>query len=158
MALKGLQLAANDAERGVIGQRQLERVRNTINALIRELAEYGDQDLLSRDIQRAGTPKDPRDMEAIPRPKIFREILCFRSRGKDRSRCYALPGGGRSMKRPPRCWHNFWKSMVWATGDEINAASRDAINSLDVTGIAMICVAYLDIRGNPRIFDTFCSD
>jgi hypothetical protein len=30
-----------------------------------------------------------------------------------------------------------------------NAASRDAINSLDVTGIAMICVSYLDIRGNP---------
>lgn len=29
------------------------------------------------------------------------------------------------------------------------AASRDAIASLDVAGIAMICISYLDIRGNP---------
>jgi hypothetical protein len=30
-----------------------------------------------------------------------------------------------------------------------NAASRDAIASLDVTGTAMICISYLDIRGSP---------
>ena len=73
VALKGLQLAANDAERGVIGHGQLERVRNTINGLIRELAEYDDRDPPSRDIQPAGTPKDQRDMcEAIRHLKRFR--------------------------------------------------------------------------------------
>jgi hypothetical protein len=30
-----------------------------------------------------------------------------------------------------------------------DAASREAINSLDLTGVAMICVSYLDIHGNP---------
>src|SRR3954464_6229936 len=39
VALRGLQLAANDAERGVIGHRQLEKVRNTIFGLIQELSD-----------------------------------------------------------------------------------------------------------------------
>jgi hypothetical protein len=29
------------------------------------------------------------------------------------------------------------------------AASRGAVSSLDITGVAMICVSYLDIRGSP---------
>jgi hypothetical protein len=30
-----------------------------------------------------------------------------------------------------------------------NAASREAITALDLTAIVMICISYLDIRGNP---------
>jgi len=37
VALKGLQLAAKDAQRGVLQWEQLERVRNTIKVLIAEL-------------------------------------------------------------------------------------------------------------------------
>ena len=44
VALKGMQLAANDAQRGVIGHRQLERVKNTINALTEELSDHPDHE------------------------------------------------------------------------------------------------------------------
>jgi predicted PurR-regulated permease PerM len=150
VALKGLQLAANDAERGVIGQRQLERVRNTINALIRELAEHDDRDSLSRDIQRAGTPKDPRDMASNSPPKnIPRDfVLSLPWQGPTPVLC--LAGRGPFDEAASEMLAQLLeKHGLGARVTRYNAASRDAINSLDVTGIAMICVAYLDIRGNP---------
>ena len=156
VALKGLQLAANDAERGVIRQRQLERVRNTINSLIREFAEHGDQDPLSRDIQRAGTPKDPRDMKQFPAQK-YSKYFVFRSRGKGQLPSCALPGGGRSMSGLRDVGTTSGKAWSGHTG-QIQRSFARRHQLLDVTGIAMICVAYLDIRAFLRIFDTFCSD
>ena len=44
VALKGLQLAANDAQRGVLHKEQLERVKNTIKELVSELAVHDDRE------------------------------------------------------------------------------------------------------------------
>ena len=44
VALKGLQLAANDAERGVLHQEQLERIKNTIKSLVPELDSHDDRE------------------------------------------------------------------------------------------------------------------
>jgi hypothetical protein len=40
VALRGLQLAAEDAQRGVLLREQLERVKNTIKKLVSELARF----------------------------------------------------------------------------------------------------------------------
>ena len=39
VAIKGMQMATDDAERGVLREKQLQRVRNTIKALISELSD-----------------------------------------------------------------------------------------------------------------------
>ena len=41
VALRGLQLAAEDAQRGVLHREQLERVKNTIKELVSELDVAG---------------------------------------------------------------------------------------------------------------------
>src|SRR5207249_1734467 len=44
IALKGLQLAANDAQRGVLNADQLERIKNGMRELVRDLADHDDRD------------------------------------------------------------------------------------------------------------------
>jgi hypothetical protein len=44
VAIKGMQMATDDAERGVLREKQLQRVRNTIKTLISELSEFDDED------------------------------------------------------------------------------------------------------------------
>ncbi|MCK1307632.1 AI-2E family transporter [Bradyrhizobium sp. 45] len=150
VALKGLQLAANYAERGVIGQRHLERVRNTINELIGELAEHDDRDPSSLDTQPAGTPRDQRDIPndsppehgpqrcaPSPRWQGAAPVLCVASKGpldEAASAMLALLLG---------------KHGLGARVTRYNAASREAISALDVAGTVMICISYLDIRGSP---------
>src|SRR5712671_3063201 len=44
IALKGLQLAVNDAQRGVLTADQVERTNNSIRSLVRDLADHKDRD------------------------------------------------------------------------------------------------------------------
>lgn len=150
VALKGLQLAANDAERGVIGQGHLERVRNTINGLIRELAEHDDRDPPSRDIQPAGTPKDQRGIASNSPPKNVPIDLALPAPWQGATPVLCLAGRGPLDEAASGMLAQLLrKHGLGARVTRYDAASRDAITSLDVTGVAMICVSYLDIRGKP---------
>src|SRR6185437_10761951 len=43
VVLKGLQLAANDVERGVVNEAQLERIREAVKQLVADLDHHDDQ-------------------------------------------------------------------------------------------------------------------
>jgi hypothetical protein len=150
VALKGLQLAANDAERGVIGYRQLEQVGNTINGLIRELAEYDDRDPPSDDAQPAVMPKDQREMSKADPPETVSNSPDLSAPWQAPTPVLCLAGKGPLDESAAAMLAQLLgKHGLGATVSSYQAASRDAIASLDVTGIAMICISYLDIRGNP---------
>ena len=74
VALKGLQLAANDAQRGVLHQEQLERVKNTIKELVSELAAHDDREPAPEksDDEAAAPPGDEREMPKAPPPDCSR--------------------------------------------------------------------------------------
>ena len=150
VALKGLQLAAIDAERGVIGQRHLERVRNTIEGLIRELAEHEDQDPSSLDTQPAGTPRDQRGIpsNAAPEDCPHRSALSAPWQGAAPVLCLAGKGP-LDEAASAMLAQLLGKHGLGARVTRYDAASREAINALEVTGTVMICISYLDIRGSP---------
>ena len=74
VALKGLQLAANDAQRGVLRPEQLERVKDTIGLLVAELAAHEDREpggdeaesRLPRTKDQLGTPDEAPIEEQAP--------------------------------------------------------------------------------------------
>jgi hypothetical protein len=150
VALKGLQLAANDAERGVIGQRQLERVKNTITSLIGELADYEDRAPSPAGQQPAGTPKDQRDMPQADPPATMSNPKLLPARWQVPDPVLCLAGRGPLDEAASAMLAQLLqKHGLGAKTASYHAASRDAISSLDLGSIAMICVSYLDIRGNP---------
>ena len=154
VALKGLQLAANDLSRGVLNEAQMERVKETIQLLVRDLDGHEDvekhptaeqrNDLLSPagadDEEKAPTPvpgQAPPENELPPPWCKPTAIMCLAGRGP-------LDEAASSL-----LCQLLRKHGLGATVIRYQDASRGRIEQLDVTDTAMVCVSYLEITGNP---------
>ena len=119
VALKGLQLAARDAQRGLLPPDQVERVRATVRSLIDDLADRGSAD--ARPEPSDAGPGGPTLAEkAVPgrEPLPGRAAAGAGSRrpGAARRRCCAWPAAARSTRRPRPCWPSSCSGTGWARG------------------------------------------
>jgi predicted PurR-regulated permease PerM len=151
IALKGLQLAADDLLRGVLRPDQLERVRNTAGSLIDSLSSYEDVD--PTPAMKAGNPVvAPRDERQIPvesapaqadTPSLSlawqaeQPVLCLAGKGP-------LDEAASMMLAQLLGKHGLGGRVA-----AYEAASRNGIAQLDLSGVTMICISYLDISGSP---------
>ena len=150
VALKGLQLAANDAERGTLDQGRLERIKTTVETLIAGLADHADRDPLPR--RAHGDVDAPLSNEALPRHSVAASadgdtlvspwtnpsaVLCIAGRGP-------LDEAAAAMLAQLIAKHGLGTRLV---GHE--EVSRTRIAELDLSGVAMVCVSYLGIAGSP---------
>jgi predicted PurR-regulated permease PerM len=153
VALKGLRFAANDALRGELSGQQLDRARNAIKSLVHDLDRRDDTDprpvaaeqdalvspLAEPDLSRRpsanGVIHDSADL-----PPAWRRdtaVLCIGGRGPlDDGVCAILV-------------QLLGKHGLGAVALPFEAVSRDNIASLDVSGVEMVCVCYLEISGSP---------
>jgi predicted PurR-regulated permease PerM len=153
VALKGLQLAANDAGRGVLRPDKLERVKNTITALVAELdthddreppAQHHDPDEETVESQAAELPQrsPPAHADIVagefgPAWRTKALVLCLAGKGP-------LDEAASAMLAQLLGKHGLGARVV-----SYHAASREGIASLDAEGVAMVCISYLNISGSP---------
>ncbi|HEV7252991.1 MAG TPA: AI-2E family transporter [Mesorhizobium sp.] len=151
VALKGLQLAANDAERGVLSHEQLERIKRTVRVVIDELGAHDDEapETKADTKPTAGTPQDEQDIPVTPPPPsavtatlapIWQgdaPVLCLAGRGP-------LDEAASAMLAQLLAKHGLGSRVM-----PYQAASREEIGRLDVSGVAMVCLSYLGIGGSP---------
>ena len=153
VALQGLQLAANDAGRGVLTVHQLERVKEVVNALVQDLSGHGDvepeaerredQPVASRKSDRPAIKEPAVSAPAPLEGKIPEEwqregaVLCVAGRGP-------LDEAAAAMLAQLLGKHGIGARVV-----PHQAVSRVAVSSLDVTGVQMLCLCYLRIGGTP---------
>jgi predicted PurR-regulated permease PerM len=153
VVLKGLQLAANDLERGVLTSEQVHRIDESVRSLAADLADHPDVDPASKD-QGEGPvapppaerdlPKDPPVAVQAPPPDelppIWRgdtPVMCIAGRGPlDEAASTLL---GQLLRK-----HGLGARVV-----PHEAVSRSNILELDVDEVAMVCISYLEISGNP---------
>jgi predicted PurR-regulated permease PerM len=151
VALPGLELAAVDAQRGTLSIEQLERIKETIKELVEDLSGHLDKEPANaaetddptgppRDEQQLphGDPPDSLDREAMALPAIWQSaapVLCVAGRGP-------LDEAASSM-----LCQLLGKHGIGARIAPYEAATRGNINLLDIDGVAMVCVSYLDITG-----------
>ncbi len=152
VALKGLQLAANDAQRGVLGEEQLDRVKATVKVLVNGLADHEDATPPASDADD-GAVEPPDHERSVPsnpdpaqapaedtRPSVWRgsrAVLCIAGRGP-------LDEAASAMLVQLLGKHGLGARLVGHT-----EVTRDSIERFDVTGAAMACISYLDISGSP---------
>jgi predicted PurR-regulated permease PerM len=149
VALKGLQLAASDAKRGAIQPVQLEMVRNTIDGLIKELAEYDDQEPPADPKQEQVPAKDRSEIaKAVPAKGSDKEAFLPEWRGERPVLCLAGKGP-LDESASTMLVQLLEKHGLAATAASYHAASRNAISSLEVIGVQMVCILFLDISGHP---------
>ncbi len=151
VALKGLQLAANDAQRGALGIEQLDRIKSTVKALVNGLARHEDaQPPPAKSDDGAGRLSDSeRDLPHNPDPESISpaalpaswrdpsKVLCIAGRGP-------LDEAAAAMLSQLLGKHGIAGRLI---GYE--QVSREGIANLDVSGASMACVSYLDITGSP---------
>ena len=153
VVLKGLQLAATDAERGVLGEGQLDRIMRAVQSLVTDLGNHGDADphpadaanaradatMAEKALPKHAAPKAP----LIPKDQLAPEwqaaapVLCIAGRGP-------LDEAASAMLA-----QLLGKHGLGARVSSFDAASRERINSLDVEGVAMVCISYLELVGTP---------
>jgi hypothetical protein len=159
VALKGLRLAANDAERSVLTPGQLERIKDAMKGLVNDLSAFPDKEpepreeesTQEKDESPAGSPisekalakEPPVEMDAPTNSALPEEwrseapVMCIAGRGP-------LDEGAATMLA-----QLLQKHGLGARALPHEAVSRSNIIGLDVEGVAMVCVSYLDIGGNP---------
>jgi len=153
VALKGLQLAVNDAHRGVLTKGQLSRMKDGIQELVADLSGYEDVEPpkqkpepgpagLTTDEQKL--PKGPPIAETAPAKvelsgewKSETPVLCIAGRGE-------LDEAASEMLAQLLSKHGLCARVV-----PHEAVSRSNVIGLDVAGVAMVCISYLEISGNP---------
>ena len=153
VALRGLQLAANDATRGVLTQRQLDQVRDVIRALVQDLG--GHEDVEPHPAETEDEPvappasekpanKQPAAAAPLPQAREIPEawkaegaVLCVAGRGP-------LDEAASEMLSQLLSKHGLGTRVVPHA-----AVSRREIFSLDMTGVQMVCISYLEISGTP---------
>ena len=148
VALKGLELAARDLARGVLTRPQVERIKEAVTTLVRELADYDDVDpetapKASPDRSAAeDLPKHPAPDGAMPEslnlPAKWREkpIQCVAGRGP-------LDDATAAILAQLLEKHGLGAEIV-----AHEAVSRNAIGEFRREGIPMVCVCYLDMSGH----------
>jgi predicted PurR-regulated permease PerM len=132
VALQGLQLAAADANRGVLAPRQIERVNLAVMELVRELAARDDVEPLSDKHGTTTVDETPPESEAATRVS---PILCVAGRGP-------LDETASAMLTQLLEKHGIGTIRV-----PHEAISRAQIAALDAPDVALVCISYLDING-----------
>lgn len=153
VALKGLQLAANDATRGVLTHRQLDQVREVIKALVEDLGSHDDVEPPPHETRDEPIASPQSEKPVISEPAIVGEmphedkiapewkaegaVMCIAGRGP-------LDEAASEMLAQLLNKHGLGSRLV-----PHEAVSRSAIYNLDMTGVQMICISYLEISGTP---------
>ncbi len=155
VAITGLQLVANDAERGVLTPSQLVRIQRSMSRLVQELDDYDDvvpASAKSRPNQVSGMdpPEQPLP-EAPVAPAVDRPVGGEPSaEWPDGSSILCISGRGLlDDVVADMLVQLLGKHGLKARAAPYGAASREAIASLDVTGVAMVCILHLEITGSP---------
>lgn len=153
VALKGLQLAANDAHRGVLTTDRLERIEGSVQSLVDDLDSHDDRDPTSDEIAEVAnvTSKAEKEIPKTNAPeatapaaeqlvgawKDKAPVLCLAGRGP-------LDGATASI-----LLQLLRKHGLGGRTEPYSSASRTGIATLDREGVAVICITHLEIRGNP---------
>ena len=146
-----MRLAATDAENGIIDRAQLDKVSRTIQVLMRGLASHQDEHPPPKTVPTDRALHGP-DMPPEPDPRTIAPagitlppawvekspvVLCVSGRGP-------LDETASGILIQLLAKHGFTGRLV--TYDEV---SRERIEALDTTNVAIVCVSFLDLNGSP---------
>jgi predicted PurR-regulated permease PerM len=153
VALRGLQLAANDATRGVLTKLQLEQVKDVIRALVQDLGSHDDvephphetkDEPVAAPASEKPANKEPAVTQPMPPERNIPEawkaegaILCIAGRGP-------LDEAASEMLAQLLIKHGLGTRVI-----PHSAVSRREIFNLDMSGVQMVCISYLEISGTP---------
>ncbi|AHJ66937.1 AI-2E family transporter [Granulibacter bethesdensis] len=139
VALKALQLAGRDAQRGVLAPDRVEVILQQVRDLTDELADFDDEALLPEEtgVLMAGTAALPQDTHVEPVSAGSYSVVCVAGRGP-------LDEGAAIMLAQLMAKH----------GLPARVLSRHAVRGVriaqtDLGAVDLVCVSYLEVTSRP---------
>jgi len=131
IAIKALALAQRDMDRGVLERERLSAVRETMDVLIENLSE---RDEVPEGVEKAGEARPPAPQPAAELPESWRNrpVWCVAGRSPLDEAAAALLA------------HVLEKRGVGARVLSANDVAPTNLARLDVSGLRVVCVSYLD--------------
>jgi predicted PurR-regulated permease PerM len=155
VAIRGLQLAALDVERGVLTEDQITRINAGVEDLLGELSDHDDSDPAPRtaDSRPAGTPRAQQELPKQPAPESAgapgQETLAPAWRAPSAVLCIAgrgtFDGAASAMLAQLLGMHGLGARVV----PHAVVGSRAALAAIDLEGVMMVCLCYASISGTP---------
>ncbi len=157
-------MAASDAQRGAMGEHQMNRIKKTVEELVNGLDTHEDRRSAAKQEADSDTPAtaptpgpasaaaaaSPPALALAPAPDTAPEaapdtdlwqneaaVLCVAGRGP-------LDEAASAMLAQLVDKHGMGSRLV-----SFEEVSRERIGGFDVTGATMVCISYLDISGSP---------
>ena len=153
VALKGLQLAANDAQRGVLDHEMLEQLKRNVRSLVGDLDHHEDRDPHPAEKAEADatTSKAEKGVARTDAPTASAPVTQDLGPGwRSRTPVLCLAGKGPLDEATSTILAQLLgKHGLGARVVPYQAASREGVADLDIEGVAMICISYLEISGSP---------
>jgi hypothetical protein len=153
VALCGLRLAVIDSERGALTHSHLERIKLAVQSLIEDLDDHDDREPSKRTAAQA-TKSQPQSetatsvgSAAVAEPPL---ALDAESEWRSATPVLCIAGRGALDEAVTMMLAQLLEKQGFATRFVPHAATtRAAMGALDVTGVAMVCLSYLDLAGSP---------
>jgi predicted PurR-regulated permease PerM len=133
VALPGMQLAAQDAELGILTEDQQENVKNTIYELVEGLSEHQEK---HRDDKKRIASAETDAPADLPWQLPFGVL--------------SIAGRGPLDEPAARMLVQLFEQLgIGGRLVRYRDVSRYGIEALEVSNVAMVCIAYLNINGSP---------
>jgi predicted PurR-regulated permease PerM len=155
----GLELAANDIQRGSFAASQVVRLRSDVATLIEELEGFDDIDpphrLNARDVAVSGVERPNRVVRALPAPDVAIAVAEPEDAGAGaaplrRPLVLCVSGRGPLDDLPAAMMAQLLRKHGFGTRNATHEqTSRAQIGGLDTDGVALVCVTVLEIVGQP---------
>ena len=149
VAMPGLELAARDLARGVLTRAQMERIKDTVIALITELEDHEDSG--SEPAIDAETPanEDSQDV-AKEAPAAERRYVAQKPpEGQSKARVRCIPGRTSLDEVPAAMLAQLLRKEGSAAEVAVqDTVSRKGIERFERDSVAIICVCYVDSSGS----------
>jgi predicted PurR-regulated permease PerM len=140
VAIPGLRLAAADAQKGALAPAHLERIKQSIQSLIEDLDDHEDEKPASGGSASLADDRDPEEIAGVAQTRAKDNaplILCIAGRGPLDQQASAM------------LVQLLDKEGVAARVVPHSSTMRGTIGFLDVSNVAIVCITYLELQGNP---------
>lgn len=145
VALKGLKLAQADLDRNALDALHLQRIRDSVIELVKELDDYEDQSPkdATQDVEAKAAVNSSVDPRVYDLPVLAKDRLATHWRGQAPVLCIAgrtgLDEAAANMLAQILSKHG-----IGARVESVDALSSANIFRLETTGIAMVCLSFLN--------------
>ena len=154
VALKGLQLAQADAERGVLDQERLAKIRDAVSEFVSDLSDQDDRPppsgQLTTDAEASSAVESVSDSAEDDLPVLSKEALPSEWQGEHPVLCIA----GRSLFDEAAAIMLAQLSTAHGLAARVEGAealSMTNVVRLDPAGIAVACLIYLESSGEAHM-------